>query len=754
MTRHYLLLGIALSALVGAFTFGTSRAEAQRPIPVNIESTPPGAAVFVDTVEGSAPIGTTPMRNVRVPRGNHTLIFRLANHEENRLAVNIRRRRETFRVVLAPLGTIAVTAGNEAANTGSVRIDGQPVGTVPFSQNVQPGRHMVQVGREGYVTYSQWTDVAGGQIVTIPVMLEEEAAETGSILVASDVSGSPIFVDGEPRGQTPSVLDGIPAGDHTIEVRPTDSSLQAFSQSVRVIAGERAVINASLQPEAPPGGSVTVICNAPDCQITLDGQSIGGSPASQTEVSPGQHIIEAMAPNHERATQTITVVAGQQSTTSIELSAGASGAIVVNANVSGATVMIDGVDRGAPPVIVNDAPAGTHAIVVRALNHEEFRTTCDTGPGQRCEITAELSALGVPVRIVTPQPGATVVIDGAEVGTTPWQGSVPVGEHRLDVTQEGMRPYSAPMPLTQTSETQLFDVPLVGADTLTQEERAERARRRDGQARVSMSRAAAPLGDDLAVADISLGWPYLAEGRLAVGFLNLFEIGFAFRTNFIRLYEFEGQFKLGWRPVRQASVGALFRIGGGLGPSRDTDDDIGIDAELINDPATDDDLRMQLMNDGSHGRTNDFFLSLEARGTLHFGPAGGVTLGAAVDYYRDTWAWNAFDHECRVVQGCPDGATASTILTSDPVSDQVLSEVQNSIRFRLSVTFELIMSRRWNGWAQFEAAFGPARRVMGDVLFLGHDDTRLYARIGMTYKFGDVSDFIDLDDDSGADAPY
>ncbi len=752
MIRRLLLLGLALSVLVvGTFTFGVPRAEAQRPIPVNIESTPPGAAVFLDSVEGTAPIGTTPMRNVRVPRGSHTLIFRLANHEENRLAVNIRRRRETFRVVLAPLGTIAVTAGNDAANGGSVRIDGQPVGTVPFRQNVQPGRHMVQVGREGFVTYSQWTDVAGGQVITIPVMLEQEAPETGSILVASDVSGSPIFVDGEPRGQTPSVLEGIPAGDHTIEIRPADSSLRPFSQSVRVIAGERAVVNATLQPEAPPGGTVTVICNAPGCQITLDGQSIGGSPATQTEVPAGQHIIEAMAPNYERSTQTIAVTAGQQSTTSIELSEGAAGAIVVNANVSGASVMIDGVDRGAPPVIVNDAPAGTHAIVVRAQNHEEFRTTCDTAPGQRCEINAELSALGVPVRIVTPQPGATIMVDGAEIGTTPWQGSLSVGEHRLDVTQEGMRPYSAPMPLTQTSETQLFDIPLVGADTLTEEERAERARRRDGAARVSMSRAAAPLGDDLAVADISVGWPYLAEGRLAVGFLNLFEVGFAFRTNFIRLYEFEGQFKLGWRPVRQASIGAFFRIGGGLGPSRDTDD-LGIDDALIADPDADPDLVSQLSMDDSHGRTNDFFLSLEARGTLHFGPAGGVTIGAAVDYYRDTWAWNAFDHECRLASSSCEAANVAAAIASGDVADLVHDEVQNSVRFRLSVTFELIMSRRWNGWAQFEAAFGPARRVMGDVLFLNHDDTRLYARIGMTYKFGDVSEFIDLDDN--AQDPY
>ena len=52
-------------------------AEAQ--VRVNIESTPPGATVYVDTVD-STPLGTTPMSRVRAPKGSHTLIFRLAGH--------------------------------------------------------------------------------------------------------------------------------------------------------------------------------------------------------------------------------------------------------------------------------------------------------------------------------------------------------------------------------------------------------------------------------------------------------------------------------------------------------------------------------------------------------------------------------------------------------------------------------------------------------------------------------------------------
>src|SRR5690606_6315047 len=92
-------------------------AEAQRGIPINIESVPPGATVYLDSTS-SPPLGTTPLTNARVAAGAHTFIFQLANHEEARLSVTVRRRRETFRAVLRALGTIEVSAANDGARGG------------------------------------------------------------------------------------------------------------------------------------------------------------------------------------------------------------------------------------------------------------------------------------------------------------------------------------------------------------------------------------------------------------------------------------------------------------------------------------------------------------------------------------------------------------------------------------------------------------------------------------------------------------
>ena len=68
MMRRLTLAALALTCAFGAWS---GQASAQRTIPVSIESTPPGATVFFDSTEQR--IGVTPLSNVRLPVGQHTL---------------------------------------------------------------------------------------------------------------------------------------------------------------------------------------------------------------------------------------------------------------------------------------------------------------------------------------------------------------------------------------------------------------------------------------------------------------------------------------------------------------------------------------------------------------------------------------------------------------------------------------------------------------------------------------------------------
>lgn len=714
-----------------AFGLLSSPALAQRPIPVNIESTPAGAEVRLDSAEGTV-LGTTPLRNVRIPRGSHTLFFSLANHETAQLPVNIRRRRETFRQALSPLATISVMPGNAAADGAQVRIDGTPVGTVPHRQNVEPGRHLVQVGREGHVTFSQWTDLAGGQVLQLPVSLAPEAPSTGSLLVAGDVSGAAIYIDGTPRGSTPTVIEGLTEGDHQIEVRPNDASMQPFQQTVRIIAGERLTLSPTLRPAPAAAGSLRVLVSVAGAIVSLDGEIIGEAPASAPDVTPGEHIVEARAPGYVPAQQPVSIEPGRQRIISITLEAEQAppGRIVVNANVDGASVVIDGEDRGSPPVVMEGAAAGTHAIVVRAPGYQEHRQTCSVGPGTDCEITAELSPVGTPVRVEANVPGEFLV-DGEVMGPVPWEGTVPVGSHLIEIRADGYRSYTAQVAFQPQSDVRVFNVGLVGEGELTPDERQELLSVRRDRHRQAVSRSGATLPDDLAVLDVSLGWPYLFELRMGIGILDWLEAGIGLRTSFYRITEFEGRLKAGYRPVRQVSIGAQFRLGGGIGPSRS-----GV--EGIDMP----DATSGMIPDRS---TNDFFMSFEALFSLHFLNAGNFTMWAALDYHSDRWDWSGGESDCRYATCAVDDNGEFTRdsngnlepAVTDGTPAELLADRQSQARFRLGGSLEFILSSQWNVWGSFEGILaGSPRRILGDMWGLGREDIELYARLGFTYKFG------------------
>lgn len=719
--RILITLAVALVSLPAA---------AQRPIPVNITTTPAGATVFVDSADTPA-IGVTPLRRVRIPRGNHTLIFRLENHSEAQLPVNIRRWNETFTQELASLGVITISAGNPDMTGAEVRIDGVAQGAIPVRVNVEPGRHLIQIGKEGYVTYSQWAEVAGGQIFALPVMMQREAPRTGSLLIAGDVSGAVITIDGTPRGTTPAVIDGLAEGQHTVSVAPVSEGQTPFEQTVLVTAGERAVVHPTMQPAPPAGGSLRILANAEGAVIRLDGEVLGNAPASREDIPPGDHIIEASAPGYEPLQQPVTVEAGRQQVVSLAMVAVqlAPGVIVVNSDVTGATVTVDGTERGSTPVVIEDAEPGVHPIIVTAPGRATFRTTCNTAPGQDCRIDAELASAPVNVVFRANISDSTLFVDGEEIGPVPYEGTLPAGSRQLEVRAEGYRSYRAQVVLEQAAEPRAFDVSLIGNDELTPDEIAELEGDRATRNRQAVARSGGPLDDDFAILDFSVGWPYLFEGRLGIGILPWLEAGVAIRT-FVRLTEFEARVKAGYRVAPQFSAGAQFRVGGGIGPSFGATDQ----EERLTGPTV----------EAAAHNTNSFFFSLEALGTLHFTRAGNFTLWAALDFHSDRWDYNGGNNDCPGNFCNEDGETVYTDAErmNEANSDRTayINDRQTVARFRIGGSLEFIVAQRWNVWGSFEGVFGDNRRILGDIFGLGNEDISIYARLGLTYKFDYAGD--------------
>lgn len=683
---------VVLAGLVGP----VGPARAQRTTLINIDSTPPGATVWMDTKTADQRIGQTPIRRARLPRGNHVLIFELAGHQRVDLPVEVTRRRETYRAVLQPVAQISVVAGNPDANSAAVVVDGEPVGNVPTATPIEvtPGRHQITVRKEGFEPFSQWMELRPGQVLSLPVVLQRSEPETGELLVASDVPGASVFLDGQPKGTAPTLLEDIPPGTHEVVVRSDQPGLTEHRETVTIIAGQRQSVSATLRARPSGGGTLRILSSVPETIIELDGEVIGQAPLTQEGVSAGNHIVAAVVEGYQRTEQEVRVVAGEVEVVSLrpEPVEHGPGAIVVRVDVDGATVIVDGGEPQPAPVVVENVPDGQHAIVVQAPGHEDYRTTCRTGGGESCELDVELEPVGALVRVNANVRNASLFIDGAEMGPIPFEGHVPAGSVRLVVRAPGYQDHVEQVLLApDTAEPRAFDVTLIEEGALTAEER-------DRRVAAMTSRSAAPLLRDQSVLDLSLGWPYHLELRLGVGILEFLDAGFAIRTVVPRFVDFEARVKAGKRVIRQISLGGQVRIGGGLGPSND---------ETVVDPMSGEEVT-------NENPTNTFFLSLEALGTLHFSRNGAFTLFTAFDLHVDRW----------------DFTQTGRDLEPDP------DEPQTAARWRFGGTLEVVLSREWNVSGTFEGIlFGDERRILGDIWNQGNGDGQLYFRLGTTYKF-------------------
>jgi hypothetical protein len=584
---------------------------------------------------------------------------------------------------------VVITPGDDATQGAAIRIDGEPSGNVPLRKTLTPGRHLIQVGKRGFVTFSKWVTLSSAEVLNLPVVLQPQAPTTGSLLISADVTGLPVRIDGELRGNTPLVVDGLAEGEHAVVIESPGEGYKPFSTIVTVRANERATVEANIRI-APDLGSLRVIASVPGAIISLDGEDIGVAPAARGSLTPGEHIVTARATGYEPVAQTVTVIAGRERVVSLRFTTPSNDVsrILVRASVPDAVVTVDGIDYGNPPVNIEPAEPGTHSIVVQAPGYREVRRSCSVGPGRNCDVYADLNALGVPVRVEANVAGAQLFIDGEPRGPVPWEGDLPEGSHAIEVRAEGYESHTESIVLEKSSRVRLIQV-ILGVTVATPDTtQRNKAAEREDPLRNTVTHAGGPIAPGIATLDLSTGWPWLASLGLRAGLTDFLDVGLYVAT-FGRLTDFWLSTKAGWKVSRYFSLGGDLQVGGGIGPS-------------------------QRDENGVRHPTNNFFISLDAIFSLHYPPRGAFSLWIAMDFNSDRWDF--------------DGRNNRVSVTGSR---------QNVVRARLGGSLEFVVTRKWNVWVEVEGIVaGDRRRILGDVFGGGRADSMVYGQLGATFKFG------------------
>lgn len=685
---------LPLAALLATcFALPPTDAQAQKKPPtraIAINSTPAGAQVFLDNPEGT-PLGVTPIKSVKVEYGARKFHFKMRGFKTEVVDVVIDGKSRKVEVALKPVAYIQVRAAVPEAEGASVSVNGNKLGNVPYDGEIVPGRHLFEITKDGFRTFSQWVELGGGQLYTLPLVLTSEKKPVGTLFVTADLPGVPVFVDGVDKGVTPVSLD-LPPGQTLVEVRPKD--LPLWKKQVVIVAGEKMIVEANVRPESAPVGAAMIISNIPNTLVFVNGVKTGTAPVTLSSLPVGTHIIEGKAQGFQPGQSTVRITAGEQTVVKLELKQleAEYGRISVRASVPGAVVYIDGGERGPAPQEVDKMTLGAHSIVVRAKGYLDFEGSCNVLRNDTCSVMANLTALAL-IKVTADVPGASLSIDGKDIGPLPYEGALPAGSHKIAVSAKDYKTWETTLDFQPGIEPRAIHATL---ETGRPDEVAVAAKIEETYATAS-ALTALPMGPGHNAIRLGFSYPYIVEASGSVGIVPGIAAGVSLRAlersgidYMDTVVQGDPQFE-----EKLAAIELALHFYAGIRPLKPLS--FGVEVEGY--------MGTNFSDINTRG------LTVYGKGTLHFGEVGAFTLRMGAEVVRDGWE-----------------PTAGVV----PAGSRDTAQVAG--RFRIGATVLLWASDNFGFYIGLDKVVGDERLILARTLFGAVDsDPQLYFHAGVVF---------------------
>ena len=199
------------------------------------------------------------------------------------------------------------------------------------------------------------------------------------------------------------------------------------------------------RPSAPVYGSLNINSTPSGAEAYVDGQFVGYTPVRYGTRS-GSRNVEVRLNGYETFNTSVNVQGGQRTPVNANLrQVVRSGTVSFNSNPSGATVSVNGQDYGSTPTGAITLDAGTYDARFSRNGYSDTSIRFTVNAGDDQDVNATLEAREGSVNVRANVGGASVFINGQEVGTVPNGtgllnvGNLPSGSHELVVIAPGFR---------------------------------------------------------------------------------------------------------------------------------------------------------------------------------------------------------------------------------------------------------------------------------------------------------------------------
>jgi hypothetical protein len=212
-----------------------------------------------------------------------------------------------------------------------------------------------------------------------------------------------------------------------------------------------------------PKAILRILSDPPGATVFIDYHNSGTTPLEITDIAPGKHLVEIKKARYDSWLGTTTATAGERTNVEAKLER-TKGLLLVKTEPKGATVKVNGIDRGQSPLLITDLDTGSYRVQLSLPSYisKEIQVKLPDKRPRLVNISL-LSDFGTLMIESTP-PGAEVTLNGINQGTTPTTiDRIPAGEAKVEIFADGFKRYSETIRLaageSQTMNCELQPVP-------------------------------------------------------------------------------------------------------------------------------------------------------------------------------------------------------------------------------------------------------------------------------------------------------
>ena len=312
-----------------------------------------------------------------------------------------------------------------------------------------PGRHTVEVSKEGFVPTTEEFHLAEGQLKTLGITLSPRVATkredgVGHLYVTSSPEkGAKIILDGADTGQKTNVtLRGVAAGEHSVLLR--HSFYKDYVAKVTVPRDDIAELAATLEENY---GGIAIDSQPSGADLYIDGVRVGKTPYRADRLLSKAYKVRAAVTLYHDAEEVLFVPAGGRTDRTLQLQP-AFGRLHVVATadgdeLKGAEVLLNRELVGSTPLTLNQVRSGPYVLTVRMGLYADDERQIRVKDGELLETTAHLDAEFGTLDIEVVPARSAIRLDGDELATGTLRMRVAAGEHLLEIPalDETYRPY-------------------------------------------------------------------------------------------------------------------------------------------------------------------------------------------------------------------------------------------------------------------------------------------------------------------------